>query len=240
MSRKGDADITRAAVVLAGREVALTIRRSGRARRLRLRMLPETGLEVVLPLGASHADALAFVRREADWVLRELARVPRQAPLLVLADGATTPYLGASLPIRLIAGRSPALTEGVLTVPTVGGFAAVERWYRAEARRLCAERAAIHAASLGVAFGRLAIKDTRSRWGSCSSKRNLNFSWRLVMAPAEVLDYVVAHEVAHLREMNHSARFWALVESLCPRYRDHRRWLRANGPALAAWPRVVT
>ncbi len=239
MSSKRDAGATTAAVMLDGREVALTIRRSDRARRLRLRMLPETGLEVVLPRGASHDDALAFVHREAGWVLRQLSRLRPPAPPLLLADGVTIPYRGSRLPVRLDAGARVTLSGGTLTVPAAGGLDAIERWYRAEARRLSGDLAATHAATLGVSFGRLAIKDTRSRWGSCSSKGNLNFSWRLVLAPPEVHDYVVAHEVAHLREMNHSPRFWAHVETLCPLYREHRRWLRLNGATLAAWPRVA-
>lgn len=240
MPRKADADTGRAAVILDGREVALTIRRSDRARRLRLRMLPEVGLEVVLPRGASRDDAIDFVRRESAWVLRQLTRGVLAAPLLVPVDGASIPYLGSSLSLRMTGGGPTVASGGVLFIPSTGGLDAIERWYRAEARRIGADLAAAHAATLGVSFGRLAIKDARTRWGSCSSKGNLNLSWRLVMAPLEVLDYVVAHEVAHLREMNHSSRFWAHVETLCPRYREHRRWLRANGATLAAWPRVAS
>ncbi|HQX62988.1 MAG TPA: SprT family zinc-dependent metalloprotease [Thermomicrobiales bacterium] len=231
--------VTRAVIVLDGREVPVTIRPSDRARRLRLRVLPEIGLEIVVPRGATRDDALVFARRERDWILRQLAMLPRSAPLLTIADGVAIPYLGGPLRIRLIrAGRTRRIGDE-LVLPVAAGLDVVERWYRAEARRLSGERASAHAATLGVTFGRLAIKDTRSRWGSCSSKGNLNLSWRLVMAPMEVLDYVVAHEVAHLREMNHSPRFWATVETLCPQYREHRRWLRANGPTLAAWPRVT-
>jgi predicted metal-dependent hydrolase len=113
---------------------------------------------------------------------------------------------------------------------------ALEAWYRAEARRVLTERSTIYAAALGLRFGRVTIKDTRSRWGSCSSKGNLNYSWRLMLAPRAVMDYVAAHEVAHLREPNHSARFWALVEAICPDYRAQRAWLREHGRELAAWP----
>ena len=239
MSRKGDARAMRATVLLAGRTVSLTIRPSDRARRMRLRMLPESGLEVVLPRGASRDDALVFVQREAGWVLRQLASEAHAASLLMPSDGVAIPYLGATVSLRMTAAGPVSLIGETLVVPAAGGLEAIERWYRAEARRLSGDHATAHAARLGVSFGRLAIKDTRTRWGSCSSKGNLNFSWRLVMAPLEVLDYVVAHEVAHLREMNHSSRFWTHVETLCPLYREHRRWLRVNGAMLAAWPRVA-
>src|SRR5690606_4279045 len=89
-----------------------------------------------------------------------------------------------------------------------------------------------YAVALGRPYGRLTLRDTRSRWGSCSAAGDLMYSWRLVMAPAEVLDYVAAHEVAHLAEMNHSPAFWDVVARLCPDYRRHRTWLRANGGAL--------
>ena len=94
------------------------------------------------------------------------------------------------------------------------------------------ERASHWAPQLGVTFGRVSVKDQKSLWGSCSRAGNLNFSWRLRLAPAEVLDYVVVHELAHRLEMNHSRRFWAVVEKICPDYKVHRKWLRKNGEAL--------
>lgn len=239
MPRERGASAAPAVVVLGGREVSLTIRRSDRARRLRMRMLPAIGLEVVVPHNVSDDDALAFVRREAVWVLRHVERAAPLPQQLAPADGVTIPYLGAALPLRMIAAGPVALVDGALSVPASGGLDAIERWYRGEARRLGKDLAIARAAELGVSFGRLAIKDTSSRWGSCSTKGNINLSWRLVMAPPEIFDYVVAHEVAHLREMNHSPRFWSLVESLCPRYREHRRWLRLHGHELAAWPHVT-
>jgi predicted metal-dependent hydrolase len=219
--------ITEDQITMGGRTVRYTVRRSERARRMRLRVLPGGGVEVVLPRGFTLREAATFVRREWRWVLRALDRVQPAAPA-ALGDGASLPYLGRTL-------RDGDVLALALTAGTPVA-AAVESWYRAEARRVIAARAAARAAALGVTHGRITIKDTRSRWGSCSSKGNLNFSWRLLLAPAEVLDYVVAHEVAHLRELNHSPRFWALVASLCPDYRTPRAWLRAHGHELAAWP----
>ena len=101
-------------------------------------------------------------------------------------------------------------------------------------RRLFPARCAYYAPRLGVAYGRISVRRQRSKWGSCSAKGNLNFNCLLLLAPESVLDYVVVHELCHRREMNHSKRFWALVEGLCPDYREARRWLRENGGALMA------
>ena len=112
--------------------------------------------------------------------------------------------------------------------------AAITAFLKLAAREHLAERSDHHAAQLAVGYNRLVVRDTRSRWGSCSSSGALMYSWRLIMAPDAVSDYVAAHEVAHLVEMNHSAAFWAVVEGLCPDYRTHRLWLRENGGALHA------
>ena len=129
-------------------------------------------------------------------------------------------------------GRRRAHRSGdVLRVPA-DDPAAIERWLRRAARDEITPRAHRAAAALGVEVARVTIRDPRTRWGSCSSTGSLSFSWRLVLAPEEVLDYVVWHEVCHLREMNHSPRYWALVARHCPGYEEPRRWLRRNATAL--------
>lgn len=223
--------------------VPYTIRRSDRARRMALRMLPTHGLEVVLPRGMTQRDAAAFIQKEQDWVLRALHRVHATQPT-VLQSGMSLPYLDDRL--RLLVGpgnRTTLHREGdvvtVSTTPSDSIPAVLEAWYREEARHILTDRARVHASALGVELRRIAIKDTRSRWGSCSGLGNLNFSWRLMLAPSAVMNYVVAHEVAHLRELNHSPRFWQHVEFLCPDYRSHRLWLRQHGSTLAAWPNTI-
>jgi predicted metal-dependent hydrolase len=114
---------------------------------------------------------------------------------------------------------------------------ALMKWYRGEAAATLRERVEHWSYILDVTSFRLTVRDQRTRWGSCSAKGALSFSWRLVLAPPEVLDYVALHEVAHLREHNHSKRFWAIVTQHCPEYRTHREWLRREGPALSSFLR---
>jgi predicted metal-dependent hydrolase len=137
-------------------------------------------------------------------------------------------------------GRSSVAREGgrlVVTTPDGAGLdALVERWYRGEARRVIAPRAHALAAALGGSVARIAIRDPRSRWGSCSTTGTLSFSWRLLLAPERILDYVVAHEVCHLRRPDHSGAFWSLVEEVFPGQESARRWLRENGPQLQQGP----
>ncbi len=108
----------------------------------------------------------------------------------------------------------------------------LEKWYRKEALCLISEKAEEFAESLSVCFENIRIKDQKSRWGSCSSKGNLNFNWRIIMAPEPVCDYVIIHELCHLVFMDHSVNFWNLVESICPQYRQYKKWLKENGKKL--------
>lgn len=222
-----------------GRNVAVNVRRSTRARRILLHVGVYDGMvELVLPPGASVREGLSFARTQTSWVATQLARVGNGVPF---ADGAMFPILGQSITIRRSESRSalPVLHEDVLlvggrddTVPS-----RVRRWVRARALEEIKPRAERMGKELGRSPARISMRDTRSRWGSCSRAGNLNFSWRLVMAPENVLDYVVAHEVAHLRELNHSARFWALVDTLCPDVSDARGWLRKHGAELHRYGR---
>lgn len=121
--------------------------------------------------------------------------------------------------------------EGKAAFP-LPGTSAEEAVYRAQASEVFARKAAYYAARMGVTYNKITIRDQKTRWGSCSGKGNLNFNWRLVLAPVPVLDYVVVHELAHRREMNHSSRFWDVVGEIMPDYQIHRRWLRDHGGSL--------
>ncbi len=215
-------------------EVALRI--SARARRLSLRVSQIDGtVRLTLPRQASLAEARSFLDARAEWVRRHVAASP--APVRV-APGTEIPVGGRMHRLVVAGGRSAALGDGVITLPRSGAQKTgprVAALLKALARDRLTEACDRHAAALGRRYAALTLRDTRSRWGSCSPEGRLMFSWRLVMAPPEVLDYVAAHETAHLAEMNHSPAFWAHVARLMPDYAPHRRWLRQNGAGLHAW-----
>lgn len=149
--------------------------------------------------------------------------------------GGALPFRGDEVPIVVGAGRSVKLGDGLIEVPARDEArtpARLAAFLKHHARLALVDASARHAEALGRPHGRITIRDTRSRWGSCTAQGDLMFSWRLIMAPPEVLDYVAAHEVAHLAEMNHSRAFWAHVERLMPGYAGPRRWLRENAQHL--------
>jgi predicted metal-dependent hydrolase len=214
--------------------IEIRLRRNRRARRMTLRVARAgAGPTLTLPPGVTMAKARAFLSDQEDWLRRHMAARPA-GPLV--GDGTVLPFGDRTLTVRAAAGRAMLHRDGVLGVPgsAEGHAIRVAAWLREEARRQCVAEVERHAARLGLRPGRVSLRDPRSRWGSCTASGDLMFSWRLVMAPAAVLDYVVAHEVAHLAELNHSPRFWAVVRRLCPEYQAARDWLRHNGASLHA------
>ncbi|WP_084602978.1 M48 family metallopeptidase [Rubritepida flocculans] len=209
-------------------------RRSARAQNVWLHICPAEGAVVVtLPQRVGRNQGLALLTEHAGWVMQRLAALAPERPL---TPGSSVPLGGVEHPIRHDPGRrGGAFLEGGAIVAT-GQAEFVPRrvrdFLRAEALRRIWASARPHAEALGVAPRAIRLKDTKSRWGSCAPDRTLAFSWRLVMAPGWVLDYVVAHELAHLREMNHSPRFWALVEARTPHRKAATQWLRRHGPSL--------
>lgn len=217
-----------------GLEFAVRWRRSARARRVSLRIDARAGAVVVtLPPRAARRAGTALLATHAAWVRERLAAL---APRIALAPGSELPFGGVAVVVRADAAQPAGvgLAPGAIVV---GGDAAglgqrLADFLRAEAQRRIRVLVAGHAALLGAAPRRIRLKDTRSRWGSCAPDGTLAFSWRLVMAPDWVLDYVVAHEVAHLRELNHGPEFWALVDQATPHRAAAVAWLKANGPGL--------
>ena len=221
-----------------------TIRRSDRARRLRIVVAP-TGVEVVLPRRMALRHAEEFVAEKRPWIERTL-RAYRDAeaalPAVRLEDGGEVPYLGLTLPIRVhvepwrtrpgVSRRGGSLHVGVPGPGETAVRDALVRWYRRRARVEIAERLDWATLRAGSSYTKLQIRDPSSRWASCSSTGAMSFSWRLLLAPEPVLAYVVEHEVAHLEVMDHSKRFWTLLESRCRDYRTHERWLRRYGLGL--------
>lgn len=217
-----------------GREIELQLRRSARARRIMLRIDDADGeVELVLPRRAAISDGLAFANSKAGWIAARLNGLP---PAVPFRPGSVLPVLGESVALMgpLNGAKRVRRAEDTLQVPGDGdAFAGrVRRWLIAEARREIGGRAEKLALEVERPIKRLAIRDPATRWGSCSAAGGLSFSWRLILAPPEVLDYVVAHEIAHLRHMNHGRRFWALVEKLVGDCSAHKTWLRRNGTQL--------
>ena len=210
--------------------IDVTTRRSARARRMSLRVSRLDGrVTLTLPRWASDREGRAFLDKQADWITR--AQAEGLEPVIV-GDGVLLPVEGEILRVTASRARGARRSDGVLEAPSRATGLALRAWLIELARDRIADAADKHAATLGVSYGRLTLRDTRSRWGSCSAEGNLMLSWRLIFAPPEILDYVVAHEVAHLIEMNHSAAFWARVAEICPEYQAPRKWLRSEGHAL--------
>jgi predicted metal-dependent hydrolase len=195
---------------------------------------PARGVEVVLPRRAPEREAAAAIREFRPWIERRVRELDR-ARAQVAARGDTVPYLGQALRLVLQPGRTRVhRRDSELLVPAPSGerAAALERWYRRAAYAEIAPRLDSACAATGSSYERLAIRGQRTRWASCSRSGTMSFNWRLLLAPEPVLDYVVWHEVCHLEIMDHSPRFWALLRSRCPHYREQARWLRRNGQTL--------
>lgn len=212
--------------------VELLLRRSGRARRISLRVSALDGrVTLTCPQGTPDGTALAFAHEKADWLRQQLDRTH---DAVAVGIGCDLPFRGRLL--RVLPGSGRGVRAGQECVH-VGGApdraaARLEGFFKQTACDRLAEASDRYAAALGLSYTRLTLRDTRSRWGSCSSQGGLMYSWRLIMAPDAVLEYVAAHEVAHLAEMNHSPRFWQHVARLYGDCSAPRRWLRDHGPGL--------
>lgn len=204
-------------------------------------------LIVKAPYFVSNYEIDAFVRSKAEWIEATSIRLKREkekkeASRLKLVSGDILLYLGEQRTLSVVredrkrAKVMCAMERLLLFVPYDADYEyrqrALEKWYRKEAADIFCEKAEEFKKYLNVTFTEIHIKDQKSRWGSCSSKGNLNFNWRLVMAPESVLDYVVIHELCHLKHMDHSEQFWTLVSGLCPSYKQYRKWLKEHGESL--------
>ena len=227
-------------IEVAGKVLPLTIRQNARATRMTLRIEPGgRALKLTVPEGLPEREVSAFLTRHQGWLMTKLARFSGESEL---EDGGT--ILVRSVAHRIertgrLRGLTEALVIGEEAVLRVGGAEEhlrrrIADYLKKEARSELERLVAVYAGRTGSRARSLSLKDTRSRWGSCSAEGDLSFSWRIAMAPPKVIAYLAAHEVAHLQEMNHGPRFWALCESLCPETKDARHWLKRNGTMLHA------
>lgn len=224
-----------------GLHAPVEVRRHPAARRMTLRVSrTRRAVVVTLPMQCDLDDAGSFLSTHLDWVRRHLGKLPRPVPF---AHDEVIPYLG--MPHRIaFAGvrtgrgvvhvdpRQDDVARLVVSGATEHGPRRLTHWLEQQAARALNDSVLQHARRLGLRPARITVRDQISRWGSCSSTGALSFSWRLIMAPPFILDYVAAHEVAHLAEMNHGPRFWALVARTMPRMDEARDWLRAFGMDL--------
>jgi predicted metal-dependent hydrolase len=213
-------------------EIPYTVRRSSRARRVRVNVHAHAEVEVVLPVRVPERAAAAAVLELRPWIERRLGEA-QEALARVAARAGTVPYLGAELALVPEAGRTRVHRKDErLLVPDGDPRPALERYYRRAARAEIAPRLDRATALAGSSYRDLSIRAQRTRWASCSADGAMSFNWRLLLAPPHVLDYVVWHEVCHLQILDHSPRFWALLERRWPQWREDREWLRANGATL--------
>ena len=222
--------------------VPYRIRRSNRALHARI-LVDADGVEVVVPRNFPLRKVEPFVQEKRPWIERTLRRMresEERFPPARVCDGGQVPYLGErlSLAVREEPSRSRAHVARrgselrVALGPDTPLEAALEAWYRRRARAEIAPRLEAALERAGRGYTTLQIRGQRTRWASCSTTGAMSFNWKLLLAPAEILDYVVEHEVAHLDVQDHSERFWRLVASRCPAWREHERWLRSHGHAL--------
>lgn len=221
-------------LTIGGHPLTVPVRRDRRARRITIHIDASIGgAKIVMPTYAALADAKAAVREHEAWLLDRLASLP---PRIVFADGSVIPYRGVAHRVRHVPGVRGVVERANGEIRVFGQPEHLSRrltdWLKAEAKRAIAPLCVSKAARIGRRVRRVAVRSQRSRWGSCGANGHLSFNWRLILAPEPVLDYVVAHEVAHLLEMNHSPDFWRVVQRLTPHMERSREWLNRKGQQL--------
>ena len=234
-------------ITLDGQEIIYQLRRSAQARNVRLQIRADSGLAVVVPKNCSQEKTEGILHRRRRWILSTLSRIATLSPCYskrALEEGDHIPYLGTDRILEIQRTRD-CLTEVGITASSIAVRfpgdkdsdvrTIVTDCLRRQAGDLLPQRVQLIAVDKRLAYNRISIRNQRTRWASCSHKRTISLNWRLIMAPPATIDYVVLHELAHLVEMNHSNRFWSIVESWCPDYQRHKQWLRENESLLRLW-----
>jgi predicted metal-dependent hydrolase len=230
-------------IVVGNETIVAVVRESARTRRLRLVIRAGRSVELTVPRRTSTRALRRFLSDNSDWLGEKIAAARARQPLLGLAQPGTVWLAGGRLAVVRGGGLKSVANRHGSTLRISGPpdqlAGAIDRWYRREARERLEVSVARESTRLGIPYARVSIRDQRTRWGSCSTRGTLSFSWRLVLAPPEVLDYVVAHELLHVREPNHSRAFWALLDRHRPGWREEAAWLRRHGHEVLdyePWP----
>ncbi len=231
-------------ITINGITIPYVVKLSTKAKHIRLEMRRETGFTAVLPRHCSVKQLRDLLKARQGWIIRNFTKYRKFESLSVRKEirvGDVIPYLGQELKVLTIekSGKTAhvRLKRDSVIVGTSGNKklnVILEKWYRTQATKQIKERLEKWSARLDVSYNKIAIRGQKTRWGSCSSKGNLNFNWKLLTAPGPVIDYVIIHELTHLKEMNHSKRFWQLVAEHCPSWREHKKWLKIHEAQLAA------
>jgi predicted metal-dependent hydrolase len=232
-------------VDLQGSSIIYRLKQSQRTRGIRLEVRSETGLTVVVPRKYTQQQVLDILRQKSRWIFKHLpASKAVQMPLFTheLGQGDKLHFMGRPIEINISAGRSVAssavLHGNKLLVSTGARDGTIpgilEKWYRQQAVNIFKQKAGSFQEIMGLHYNTIFIRGQRTRWGSCSPAGNLTLNWKLLMAPEEIIDYVVIHELAHLKHMNHSKKFWDMVAQYCPGWRTYRKWLITHEDELKA------
>ena len=231
-------------IVLDGQEVEYAFRRSRRARHVHFEINACTGLVVVVPQRCSASSVPALMEGKKHWILKNIDRYTGYEHPFEnghLQQGDNIPYLGRDL--EIVFSIDHADTDGVIldddrlllqSKQLDNGTAAqtIKQWLRDQAKMFIPGRVDELASRLGLTYNRVSIRGQKSRWGSCSSKKNINLNWKLIMTPPHIIDYTIVHELLHLRQMNHSKAFWNLVAEYYPQWREDRKWLKDHAGYL--------
>jgi len=232
-------------VDLMGRSVGYRLKQSQRTRGIRLEIRSETGLTVVVPGRYTQRQVLDILQQKARWIIKHLPNNdPVQLPLLIPEPGQGDKlyFIGRPIEISISTAKSAtssAVLDGHKLLVSTGARDGampriLEKWYRQQAAMIFRQKAGNFQQAMGLHHNSIFIRGQRTRWGSCSPAGNLTLNWKLLMAPEEIIDYVVIHELTHLRHMNHSKKFWDMVEQYCPNWRRYRKWLVTHEDELKA------
>lgn len=208
--------------------------RSRKSKSVGIQILQDTTIKVTIPFFFPKFMVSKVLEQKKDWIQKTQAKMTAKQEKN-MPDGHYL-YLGKSYPVQIRSGQKELIeVEDKMYVASFNEKyfkTYLTSWYKQRARKIISERVNHYATIAGLTYTSVAITTAETRWGSCSSNKTLNFNWKLVMAPIEVIDYVVTHELAHLTELNHSHTFWETVRKMYPLYREYRTWLKRNGDRL--------
>jgi len=238
-------------ILIKQSKIPFELRRSSRAKRMRIQIESDTPkLVLVAPRYALDFQIKSFLKRQEDWIEKGWIKVLKKAalrPKHKYEDGDTYFYFGEALVLKLIPSLSwkpkVRVNKNQLEISIHKAISkiegkkaikkAIQEFYKAKASEVIHDRLEFFNEYYGLKFNRVSFRNQKTRWGSCSSQKNLNFNWRLIMAPIEIIDYVVVHELCHLKYMNHSAAFWKTVSETIPNYKERKKWLKENSSLIS-------